>query len=256
MGRRNRLRERLAAGDRLVGAYVSFPSPELVEFLGHAGFDWAFFDAEHGGIGLETCYSLVRAADAVDLPTVVRVPVNEPSQILRFAETGANGIMVPHVQGLEDAHRFVDALRYWPDGQRGAMSASRAANYGLTQTAEEYFANTDARPLAVALIEDKQACQDISEIATAPGVDVFFLGPGDLAMSLGRPAQLDHPDVVAVLRETTQKLVAAGRTVGTIVPTAAAARAAFDAGMRLVIVSAGMLLGQQIKSFLAEARAD
>jgi 4-hydroxy-2-oxoheptanedioate aldolase len=250
----NRLRERLQSPEPLIGAYLSFPSPELVEFLGYAGFDWIFFDAEHGGISLDASYSLVRAADAVDLPSMIRVPVNDPTQVLIFAETGVDAVMVPHVQQPEDAERFVRALRYWPDGHRGAMAASRAANYGLTQSATEYFSGGGTQPLAVALLEDQGGCENASLIAETPGIDVYFLGPGDLAMSIGLPAQTGHPKVQELMWSACKQLVGEGRTVGTIVATPAAARQAFDAGMRMVVVSAGMLLGTQIKSFLAEAR--
>lgn len=255
MPRRNLLRERLADPKPLIGAYLSLPSPELVELLGHAGFDWVFFDAEHGGIGLETCYSLVRAADAVGLPTMVRVPVNDPTQVLIYAETGANAVMVPHVQRPEDAQQLVQSLRYWPRGNRGAMAGSRAANYGLTQPAGEYFAADDLGPLAVALLEDKVGCEGVGEIAQVPGLDVFFLGPSDLAMSVGLPAQTDHPTVRALLDGATEQLVAGGRTVGTIVPTPEAAQRAFAMGMRMVLVSVGLLLATQIRRFLDEARA-
>jgi 2-keto-3-deoxy-L-rhamnonate aldolase RhmA len=252
---RNRFRERLARPEPMVGAYLSFPSPDVVEFLGHVGFDWVFFDGEHGGIGVETAYTLVRAADAVELPTMLRVPVNDPTQVLLYAETGVDAIMVPHVQDARDAERFVRALRYWPDGHRGAMASSRAANFGLTQSPREYFSDPDGQPLAVALLEDQNGCENASAIAKTPGLDIHFLGPGDLAMSIGLPAQTDHPDVQDLLWSTCGTLVGLQCTVGTLVANPDAARKAFDAGMRMVVVSAGLLLSTQARSFLAEARA-
>lgn len=252
--RRNRFRERLAQPEPMIGAYLSFPNPELVEFLGHVGFDWVFFDGEHGGIGVETAYSLVRAADAAELPSMLRVPVNDPTQVLLYAETGVDAIMVPHVQDKSDAERFVQALRYWPHGHRGAMASSRAANFGLTQTAAEYFGDPQSQPLAVALLEDEVGCQNASVVAGTPGIDIYFLGPGDLAMSIGLPAQTDHPRVQELLWNACTQLVDQGSTVGTLVGNAEAARKAFEAGMKMVVVSSGLLLSTQARSFLAEAR--
>lgn len=255
MRRPNLLRQRLAGPRPLIGAYLNFPSPELVEFLGYAGFDWVFLDAEHGGIGLEACYALVRAADAAGLASMVRVPSNDPATILVYAETGVHGLMAPHVASVADAESLVRSLRYWPHGARGAMTGSRAANYGLTQSGRDYLTSQDDHVMAIALLEDKRAFDDLDAIAGVYGVDAFFIGPGDLAMSMELPAETDHPEVKQTIERATEMLAGGGRAVGTIVGTPEAARAALGLGMRLIVVSVAGLLNGAITDFMKGARA-
>src|SRR5438067_1428762 len=137
--RTNTLKSKLAAGQPVVGPLLSFNSPELVEFLGLAGFDFVLIDAEHNLVDLDPCLQLVRAADAVGLTPLVRVPRNEPTTILAYLETGAQGIVVPHVRTADDAAAAVRAVKYAPVGRRSSAGSSRAAGYGLTQSAGEYF---------------------------------------------------------------------------------------------------------------------
>ena len=242
--RQNLLRERIKRGGVLVGVAPPFVSPEAVEFFGLLGFDWILLDGEHGPIGVETCYSLIRAADAVGLATVVRVPANEPWLILSYAESGADAILVPHVVGAAAAEQLVRALRYAPDGNRGSMSASRAANYGVTQRPAEYFAAVERHALPMAMIEDVEALENLDEIARVPGLDAFLIGPGDLAMSMGYPGGFDNPLVRDEVHRAASLLIAASKTVATVVADADSARRAIEAGVRLVTVSAGAVIAR------------
>src|SRR5262252_2103239 len=123
----NRLKRRLAAGGRAAGVLLSFNSPELVEYCAALGFDFVLIDAEHNLVGAETCLHLVRACDAGGITPLVRVPRNDPATILGHLETGAHGVVVPHVRTPEDARAAVRAVKYPPDGGRSAAGSSRPA---------------------------------------------------------------------------------------------------------------------------------
>jgi len=252
--RTNILRERLAAEGPLFGVFLSFPSPRLVEFCGLVGFDFVLIDGEHEGIGVETCYQLATAADAVGVASIVRAPINRPDVLLGYADCGVHGIIAPHVDSRASAEALVSALAFPPTGTRGAAGSSRAANYGLTQTAREYFSDTGNHPIPLALLEDVAAFDAFDEIVSVPGLDHFCLGSGDLAASLGYPGQPSHPDVVSRVEPALKKLVDAGKTVSVSAGSGEDARAAAASGARLIVVSNASLLGGAARRFLAEAR--
>lgn len=252
--RPNRLRERIATGSTLIGVAPPFVSPEAVEFFGLVGFDWILLDGEHGTLGFETCQSLVRAADAVDLATVVRAPANEPWLILGYAETGADCVLVPHITTAADAGRLARAVAYPPEGNRGAMSGSRAANYGITQTSAEYFA-AERHALPMAMIEDVEAADNLVELAAVPGLDTFLIGPGDLAMSMGIPGGANDPAVRSEVHRIARALWGAGKTVGTMIGDVESAETALEAGVRLLTIGFGAVMMNATQGLLTSIRA-
>lgn len=254
--RTNRLRELLGENRPLFGVMLGFPSPRLVEFCGLVGFDWVLLDGEHEGVGVETCSELVTAADAVGIATVVRVPVNRPDVLLGYADTGANAIIAPHVASAQQAADLVSALRFPPIGSRGAAASSRAANYGLTQTAEEYFAAAEMHPIPAALLEDASAYADLDAIAGTDGLEIYCLGAGDLAGSLGLPGQNTHPKVQELVAAAARKLTGLGRVVNMSVADAAGAQRAIELGATMIVVSNISLLTRAAREFLELARRD
>jgi len=252
--RQNLLRDRISRGGVLIGVAPPFVTAEVVEFFGLLGLDWILLDGEHGPIGVETCYSLVRAADAVGLATVVRVPANEPWLILGYAESGADAILVPHITDASAAQQLLRATRYAPAGNRGSMSGSRAANYGLTQTSSDYFAAADRHALPMAMIEDVEAIENLDQIAAVPGLDTFLIGPGDLAMSMGFPGGFDNPAVRDEVHRTASILASAGKTVATVVADTDSAARAIEAGIRLITISAGALIARATREMVTTIR--
>jgi 4-hydroxy-2-oxoheptanedioate aldolase len=252
--RQNRFAELLAGNDLLFGAHIPFASPDLVEFCGHLGFDWIFIDAEHGVIGPETSQELVRAADGVGMATLVRVPATTPSVVLGYVESGANVILAPHVMTADIGAELVRAVRYPPEGGRGSYSGSRAANWGLTQTPPDYFAGTDRHALPMAMLEDLGAFDVLDQFCAVPGLDLFFIGAGDLAMSMGLPGQAANPKVVEKVRAGAATLRAHGKIVGAMAPTAASVPSLVEMGCRLLAVSTGSLLASAARDYLAQSR--
>jgi 2-keto-3-deoxy-L-rhamnonate aldolase RhmA len=251
----NRAKKKMAAGEVAWGVMVPWDSPDMVEFFGHLGFDWIFIDSEHAVIGPETCQDLVRACQLSGMTPIVRVYENSEGTILRYLETGALGIIVPHVNTAEDAQAAVNAVKYWPIGRRGAGSTTRAANYGLTQTATEYFAQANEQLLVVALIEEYRGIEKLDEILAVEGLDGIAIGPGDLSMSMGMPGQASHPDVQKLLLDATKRSKVAGKFVSATVGDAASARASADNGAQLIFTSVPSLLGSAGREFLGAVKA-
>jgi 4-hydroxy-2-oxoheptanedioate aldolase len=252
--RQNRFAELLAGGDVLFGAHLPFPSPDLVEFCGHLGFDWVFIDAEHGVIGSETSQELVRAADGVGIGSLVRVPATTASVVLGYLESGANIILAPHVMTAATASELVSSVRYWPEGSRGSYSGSRAANWGLTQSPPDYFAAFDRHALPMAMLEDVSAYDHLDDLCAVPGLDLFFLGAGDLSMSMGLPGQASHPQVVERIGAAAATLRSHGKQFGAMAPTAASVEPLVGMGCRMLAVSSGALLASAARDYLAQAR--
>ena len=252
--RPNTTRAKLAAGQAVVGPLLSFNSPELVEFCGHIGFDFVLIDAEHNLLGPEPCQHLVRAAESGGLTPLVRVPRNEPSTILGYLETGAQGVVVPHVRSTADAQAAVRAVKYPPQGQRSAAGASRPANYGLTQSAADYFRAANAETLVIPLIEERAGFEHLEDIGAVPGVDLLFLGDGDLAMDMGYPGLRDHPEVRGVVDDAVRRGLAAGLALGGPAATADGVIDLQRRGFRLTLVPLVGLFGQASRDLLAAAR--
>ena len=246
----NPLKERLAAGQTIVGPLLSFNSPELVELFGHVGFDFVLIDAEHNLVSPETCQHLVRAAETAGIVPLVRVPRNEPTAILPYLETGALGVVVPHIASAADAERAVSAVKYRPRGNRSAAGSSRPANYGLTQSAADYFAAANAQTLVIALVEEVAGFRNLEEIGRVEGLDLLFFGDGDLAMDMGFPGQRDHPEVRKVVDDARERGLAAGFALGAPAVTGAMAAEQARSGFRLVLVPALALVAHASRQFL------
>lgn len=239
--RKSRVKEKLAGGGVALGAWLSFHSPELVEASGYAGFDFAFLDGEHCGVGPRECMDLVRAADAAGIDAIVRVPRNEGPTLLGYLETGVSGVVIPHVRSVEDVRRASDAMKYPPDGRRSVMYSSRAARYGATYEPAEYLATANRETMLIPLIEELEGMRSVRAIGTAPSVDLVFLGEGDLAVDMGHAGTREHPAVKAVVRAAIDEAHAAGVKFGMSARTPDAAAALVQAGASWIITTTASL---------------
>lgn len=191
--KRNQLLSKLRGGETVFGTFVYIGEPAVVEILGYAGLDFVLIDTEHSSIGLETMENMIRAAEVSGTTAVVRVPDNNPKSLLRVLEAGAGGIIVPHVFTAQEAADVVAAMKYPPQGRRG-MGRQRTAMFGLADF-DEYLEWANTQIMVSIMVEDKEAVDRIEEIAAVPGLDMIFVGPGDMSASLGVPGgnRLDEP---------------------------------------------------------------
>jgi 4-hydroxy-2-oxoheptanedioate aldolase len=252
--RPNATKRRLLAGGLAVGTIVPGNDPALVEISALAGFDHVIIDGEHGSVSVRDVEDLVRAAEAVGITPLARVPSNTPVDILRFLDAGVMGVMVPQVRTADDARRAVAAARYHPEGQRG-LAGSRAARYGLAGSLADYVAAANREVMVMALLEDRAAVENIDAILAVPGIDVFFIGPADLAQSYGYPGRADQPEVQAAIDTIIRRAVGAGKVVGTNAPTGAAATALYERGVRYLCTGLWGLLAGALRDYRAHLPA-
>lgn len=180
----NRVKAKMKQGKLAVGAHVSLADPAVVEIIGLAGFDAAFIDTEHTAFDISTVENMIRACELIGITSIVRVPDNNPKTILRVLDAGAQGIHVPHIADAQDALAAVKAVRYAPLGERGMAGSARATRYGAVPI-KEHMATSNAEILLTVMVEDKKALDQLTEIASIPGLDLVAIGPSDLAAALG-----------------------------------------------------------------------
>ena len=199
--RKNRVKEKLQRGEASIGTWLSTGSPLVAEVMAHAGFDWLTVDMEHNAIDMENLVSCFYAIGTTDTVPFVRVPWNDPQILKRVLDVGAYGVVVPNVKSPEEAQLAVQACRYPPEGFRGVGSI-RGRLYG----GSDYYQQANEEIAVVLMIEDTEAVKQIDEICVVPGIDVLFVGPNDLAASLGVPLGLNntHHDHKAAVRKVLE----------------------------------------------------
>jgi 2-keto-3-deoxy-L-rhamnonate aldolase RhmA len=193
-----------------VGTWLKIASPEPVEIMAYAGFDFVVVDLEHAPLDLQTAYRLVNSAAAHGMTPLVRVPDRTPSTIQKILDAGAMGILVPHVDTVEQAVEVGRACRFPPHGTRGAGGTSRAGAWGLLGN-KEYLATAND-VLCVPQLESVEAIKAAPEILALDTVDAVFVGAADLSMSMGTtPAA---PEVLELIASAIDAAHAAGKRCG------------------------------------------
>ena len=216
--RENTLKKRLYAGKAAFGVMCTFPSPPVVEMMGHLGFDWVLLDNEHGSITIDTAEACIMAAEISGTAPIVRPAGNKPELISPFLDRGAWGVQVPHVNTAGEARAVVDAVKYSPQGHRGIFSGGRPASYGFTGTTAEYAEAANSQTLVCIMIEEVEAIENLPELVTVPGIDVYFIGSGDLSQSMGFTGQQAHPEVQKMMERGVKTITDAGRIAGCSCP--------------------------------------
>ncbi|MCC6312807.1 MAG: 2-dehydro-3-deoxyglucarate aldolase [Thermomicrobiales bacterium] len=208
--RGNHVRRRLAAGQPSVGTWLALPSPETAEYVSKIGFDWLVVDAEHNPIDIRTLAQMFAAMGASATAPMVRIPWNTPENFKRVLDAGAWGVVVPMVNDRAEAEQAVAACRYYPDGGRSVGGGRHALSWGAD--AAEYYRRANDEVLLVVQIEHIRGVENADRILSVPGVDACFIGPNDLAasmgMGLGVPLESDTPELsaaIAHVRETCVK---------------------------------------------------
>lgn len=225
------LRTRLKDGRPLLAPFSIIAGVEVVELIGHAGFDGVILDIEHGAHGSEALGRLILAARAVGIYPIVRVRSSEPTGIAAALDAGAAGIIVPQIGSAEEALRAVRAARFAPDGNRGANPFVRAAGYSGRA---EWFAEANRDVAVLLMIEGAGGVAELSRILETPTLDGIFLGPMDLSHALGVPGEMGHPEVVATIERVVDACKAKGMTTGIFAGSVEASRRWIDRGVTLV----------------------
>ena len=229
------LKARLDAGEVLVGTFAALGSAVAVEAVAAAGMQFVIVDLEHGAGDESRALEQLLAAERGGAHALVRVESSVRERTTRMLDLGAEGVMCPRVDSVEQATAWATALRYGRDrGARGVALGTRGAGYGLDPDALE---RAGRRTLGVVQIESPQAVDACEAIAAVDGVDVLFVGPSDLSYALGCFRDREHPTLRAATARVVAAAHAAGKVAGTFCPSGATVRAAVDAGFGLIAVA-------------------
>jgi 2-keto-3-deoxy-L-rhamnonate aldolase RhmA len=197
--RKNRTKHLLREGEATIGTWLDeLRSPAVAQLLAAAGLDFLIVDMEHAPYNMETMADIVRMARQVDITPIVRVPDLAWERIGRVLDAGAQGLMLPRVEDPSQIHQFVSYLKYPPAGRRGMASGLGNTDFQWVTT-QEYINFINEEILVIIQIENKEAVANLNGLATEPGVDIFFVGPEDLSISLGLPGQQSHPHVLETI---------------------------------------------------------
>lgn len=209
----NDLRTRIKAGELLIGTFIKTPAPHNVEILGLAGLDFAVIDQEHAPIGIAQMDMMALASRAAGLPILSRRWGTSRDWIAPLLDLGLNGVMVPHVMDAADAHAVCDAVRF-SRGKRGLSPSPRAGSYS-GMNIPTYREHSDAHSVVMVQIEDASALDHLDDIAAIADVDMLFIGPADLAQSMG--VSYPSPELDAAILRVIEAGQRAGTAVGLFV---------------------------------------
>jgi 4-hydroxy-2-oxoheptanedioate aldolase len=235
----NRFKQGLREGKRLVGLWNGLSSAAATEILADSGFDWILIDGEHAPNETPNIAEHLRAASLGTAAPVVRPAWNDPVIFKRLLDVGTQTLLVPYVQSPEEAARAVAATRYPPQGTRGVASVHRANRYGRVP---DYFARADGEMCVLAQLETRASVDQLEAIAGVNGVDGIFIGPSDLAGSLGHIGNNAHPEVRSTIEDACRRARAIGKPIGILAPVEADARAYFDMGCQYVAVGSDIVV--------------
>ncbi|MAQ82353.1 HpcH/HpaI aldolase family protein [Psychromarinibacter halotolerans] len=224
---KNRFKEAILAGTPQVGIWCSIPDPAMAEMLANTGYDWMMFDTEHSPMDPLNVQPMLQAAAPYDVSCAVRPTGLDPLQIKKFLDAGAQTVMIPYIQTPEEAALAVAAVTYPPDGMRGVAGVMRASRWGAVA---DYGKKARDEICLIVQIETKEAVDRLEEIAAVPGVDAIFVGPADMAASLGYIGQNGHPEVRRACADAIRRIRAAGKPAGFLSPDDSLLEEMVDAG--------------------------
>jgi 4-hydroxy-2-oxoheptanedioate aldolase len=230
----NRLKQSIRDKRKQVGFWLTLSSPSVTEIAAGAGFDWVLIDMEHTSNDLADVVDHLRAAAAGgDAEPAVRVPGNDPVVVKRLLDCGARSLMFPNIQTAEETRCAVASTRYPPHGIRGFAGSSRATAFGRFPN----YPNLASDDICVILqIESLQAVDAISEIAAVEGIDCIFVGPNDLAASMGLLGRAKDPEVAKLVLVALDRIQRAGVCAGILNYDEVEAKKMFDAGFGVIAV--------------------
>jgi 4-hydroxy-2-oxoheptanedioate aldolase len=224
----NRFKQRLLAGETQIGLWCTLSDAYAAEAVAGAGFDWLLLDTEHSPGGIETTLAQLQAAAPYPVSPIVRPAANDPVLIKKFLDIGAQTLLVPFVQTPQEARAAVAAMRYAPAGIRGVAGTTRATRFGRVK---DYFKRAHEELCLLVQVETREALDQLEAIAAVEGVDGVFIGPNDLAASLGHVGSMAHPEVVEAVEGAMRRLKALGKPSGVY--------AAPDVARRLIELGCG-----------------
>ena len=232
--RENRVRTIWGDGGVVLNGWLHVPSPFAVEVMAHAGYDSLTVDMQHGPPDIGSVIPMLQAISTTPVVPFARVGWNEPGTIMKLLDAGCYGIICPMIEGRDDAEAFVGACRYPPEGYR-SYGPFRANLYG----GPDYAQNANETVVTMAMIETREALEDLESILSVPGLDAVFVGPSDLGQALGFGPGMDReePKMVEAMDRVVGSARERGLGAGIFTGSAEYAARAIEKGFNFVNVS-------------------
>jgi 4-hydroxy-2-oxoheptanedioate aldolase len=247
----NHFKRALAERRPQIGLWLAMTHPYPAEIVAGAGFDWLLIDNEHAPNQLQSTLAQLQALAPYPTHPIVRPAWNDPVEIKRLLDIGAQTLLVPMVQNADEARAAVQAMRYPPSGVRGVGSAlARASRWNRV---DDYLAQADAQMCTLIQVETAESLTHLDAILAVEGVDGVFIGPGDLAASMGHLGEPGHPEVRKTIDDTIGRIVASGKAAGILSADQAQARHYLSLGATFVAVGTDVTLLARSAEQLAQA---
>ncbi len=204
----------IAAGEKQVGLWVSLGTNFTAEVVAPADYDWVLLDMEHCPNDLQSIMAQLQVFAAYRTTAIVRPEWNDPVLVKRLLDVGAEGLLFPMIQSVEEAQQAVASTRYPPRGIRGVSTSTRAA--GFSRKAD-YLSRVEDETTVIVQIETRHALEQAEHIAAVDGVSAVFFGPSDIAADIGKLGQPNCDEVWALIMPVAKRLISKGVRVGTLV---------------------------------------
>lgn len=251
----NEAKKKLREGKNLLGAWLQLCNPMSAEIFARAGFDFLVVDMEHSPADFMTLLSQVQAVGRYQTPIAVRTPWNDFVTFKRILDTGVHGLHVPYVNTADEAREAIRGMRYAPEGIRGIAGSPRALGYGLDS--KDYFETANEELLCIVAMETPKGVANLDEILDIREVDGIFIGPMDMATSLGHIGNPAHPEVQEVILGIERKVVGTGKFLGTVAGGFEQAKVLFDRGYQWVVaMSDSVELSRRSYALMEKWRAE
>ena len=251
----NKTKAKLKAGETVIGCFMRHADPGLAEVVGYMGWDYLIFDGEHSPLSARECEHLVRVCELTGVTPIARVPSNMPWLIGQLFDTGMQGVQIPMINSGAEAQVAAHAAKYYPMGTRG-LATTRAAQFGqiLPFSIAAHVESSNAETLVIAQVETPTSIQSLPAILQVPEIDVMFIGPNDLSLSLGHPGDMQHPDIQHAFETIISAVSKTDKALGVLVPNVEAAQEWQRKGVRYIMVVMEAILGPAVRAFLKTAR--
>jgi len=249
----NPIKSLLREKKKILGAWLQMASPYAAEIFAKAQVDALMVDLEHGPNDILSLIDQLRAMGRFSAVPLVRAPWNDMVAIKRILDAGAYGVLIPYVNNEEEARAAVSYCKYPTAGVRGVAPSPRASGFGMNST--NYMAHANEEILVMTAVETQEAVENIDALTRVEGLDGIFIGPMDLATSMGHFCDPKHPEVQEAIRRVESAVLKSNKFLATVAGGMEDARRKYDAGYSLVIAFAdGGTLGAAARKYVAEFR--
>lgn len=250
----NPVKQLLKENKKVLGAWLQMASPYAAEIFAKAGVDVLMVDMEHAPNDPLTLLEQLRAMGRFDAVPFARAPWNDLVTIKRMLDVGLYGLLIPYVNTKQEAENAVRACKYPPQGMRGIAPSPRAGGFGMN--AQNYLAHANDEIVVMTAVETGAAVENLDEILEVEGLDGIFIGPMDLATSMGHFCDPSAPEVQQAIRTIEQKVFASGKFLATVAGSFDKAKDLYDKGYSMVVAFAdggtlGRVAREQVDRFHA-----